>query len=134
MISVIIPAYNVEKYIGQCLESLIAQSYDNIEIIVVDDKSTDNTAVVVDQYTQKYKNIRLIQRDINSGGCFVPRCQGIAYCRGQYIVEIDADDWVGKDYLQNLYDRLIETNADIVCSQMPFVYSNGKIADKTDKN
>lgn len=105
MISIIIPNYNNEKYIKQCLESILNQTYKNIEIIIIDDKSNDNSVSVIKEFQKKYSNIILIENVYNVG-VGKSRIIGLKYCKGKYITLIDGDDYlVGNDYFQKCIDE-----------------------------
>ncbi len=127
MISVVMPAYNVEKYISKAIDSVIAQSYTDWELIIVDDCSTDNTVSIIESYVEKYSNIRLIKREINSGGCRLPRFDGILAAKGEFVCPIDSDDFIGGDYLQKCILRQKETQADIVLGRMVFCDEQGSL-------
>ena len=115
-ISVVIPAYNVEKYIGNMIQAVLNQSFTNFELIIVDDCSKDNTVGVI----QTFKDDRIVlkRRQENSGVCFVPREDGVLSAKGKWIVYLDADDYIECDYLQELYDRVIEYNLDLCSPHM----------------
>ena len=114
-ISVIIPLYNAEKYIGECLESILPQTFQDFEVIVVDDCSTDNSAAVAESYALKFGGrLRLAKTKKNSGGCAVPRNVGLPLSRGKYIFFIDADDIITSTALKELYSIAEEFNADVV--------------------
>lgn len=104
LISVIIPVYNVEKYLEQCLKSVIKQTYKNIEIILVDDGSTDDSGKICDEYAQKDSRIVIIHK--KNGGLSDARNVGIDNAKGQYITFIDSDDDVIKEYVEYLYKLL----------------------------
>ncbi|MFI3278470.1 MAG: glycosyltransferase family 2 protein [Rikenellaceae bacterium] len=118
MISIAVPAYNAARYIRQMVESILAQSYSDWELIVVDDCSTDATVATVLGYSKEYSNIRVIKRDSNSGGCRRPRFDGILAAKGEFVCSIDADDFVESDFLLKLLNRQQETGADIVLDRM----------------
>lgn len=101
-VSVIIPAYNAQKYIGETLASVLAQSFGSLEIIVVDDGSTDQTAQVVRGFGSR---VHYCRQD-NSGGCAVPRNTGIRHCSGKYLCFIDADDIMAPDRIANQVEFL----------------------------
>ena len=114
LISVIIPAYNVEKYITRCMESLINQTYTNLEIILVDDGSTDNTSQICDKYAQKDDRIKVIHKQ--NGGQSEARNQALDIATGKYITFLDSDDYLSEDYIEYMYKLLKNNNADIsVC-------------------
>ena len=107
-ISVIVPVYNVEKYLRQCIESLIAQTYSNLEIILVDDGSTDGSSQICDEYAKRYENIQVIHKE--NGGLSDARNVGIAISTGEYIGFVDSEDWVDRDMYEILYN-LLKKNA-----------------------
>ena len=100
LISVIITAYNVEKYIRQCIESLLAQTFASIEFILVDDGSTDRSGEICDQYAQQYERIQVIHRP--NGGPSAARNAGLAIARGKYIGYVDGDDWIEPEMYQKM--------------------------------
>ena len=102
LISVIITAYNVEKYIRQCIESLLAQTFTSIEFILVDDGSTDRSGEICDQYAQQYEKIRVIHR--LNGGPSAARNAGLAIAKGKYIGYVDGDDWIEPEMYRKMYD------------------------------
>ncbi len=131
-ISVIIPMYNVEKYIGECLDSIFAQTFDDYEIIVVDDCSTDKGCEVVENYIPKFNGrLQLIKSEKNSGGAGVPRNIGIRFSRGKYIFLMDSDDTMTPTALEELYNVAEKFQADVVHSGK-FFKSPGETA-MTDK-
>lgn len=115
-ISVIIPLYNVEKYIGECLDSLLAQTFQDFEVIVVDDCSTDNSPAIVRSYTEKFgEQLTLTKMKKNyGGGGYIPRNRGIELSRGKYIFFLDADDLITSTALQELYETAEFYEADVV--------------------
>lgn len=112
MITIIVPVYNVEKYIGKCLDSLMKQTYANIEIVCVDDKSTDNSAQICERMRREDARIRLIRKEANTGLASV-RNLGLQAASGKYVAFVDSDDWVTPDYLETLYQLMTEYQADI---------------------
>ena len=100
MISVIVPAYNSEMFIGKCIESVLAQTYSNWELIVVDDGSRDNTFGILKKYAEVDSRIRVIHQENQGPG--IARNTGIAEAKGNYVVFIDSDDYIEKDYFQLL--------------------------------
>lgn len=105
-VSIIIPVYNVEKYLPQCLNSILAQTYTNYEVILVDDGSPDGSGAICDVYVQKDSRFRVIHQE--NAGVSVSRNKGIEQARGEWITFIDSDDWVEPNYLSNF--RLDESN------------------------
>lgn len=123
-VSVIVPAYNVEKYIRRCLNSLVEQTLSDIEIIVIDDGSSDNTYSVVSSYAQKDSRIRLIKQNNQKQGA--ARNRGLEIAQGEFITFVDSDDWVDKDYLEKLYNAAIKYNVNIATASM--------VREKKDKS
>ena len=111
MISVVVPVYNVEKYLDKCVQSILAQTYEDFELILVDDGSSDKCPLLCDKYACKYKKIRVLHK--KNGGLSDARNAGTAIASGNYITFIDSDDCVSKDYLENLFYLLEENDADI---------------------
>ena len=114
LISIIVPIYNVEKYLRQCLDSIIAQTYQNFECLLINDGSPDNSADICREYVSKDSRFRYFEKE--NGGASSARNLGIECSGGAYITFIDADDWVDSDYLEVLYNELIDENADISVS------------------
>lgn len=120
-ISVIIPLYNVEKYIGECLESVLAQTFQNFEVIVVDDCSSDNSVAVVESYAGKFGGrLRLYRMKKNSGGATEPRNIGLELSRGEYLYFMDDDDTITPTALEELYTLAKKFDADIVHCEKNF--------------
>lgn len=105
LITVIVPIYNVEKYLSECINSIIKQTYTNIEIILVNDGSTDNSPNICIQFKEKDNRIRLINKE--NGGLSSARNAGIDIAKGKYLVFIDSDDYVDKKYIERLYNSVI---------------------------
>lgn len=110
--SVVVPVYNVENYIENCLESLIRQTYDNIEIVLVDDGATDNSGRICDFYAQKDSRIQVLHKD--NGGLSDARNKGAQICRGEYLFFVDADDTVSPILIEKAVKRCEEINGDMV--------------------
>ena len=92
LVSVIVAAYNIEGYLNRCMDSLLAQTYPALEIILVDDGSTDGTPAVCDQYGKEYENVKVIHR--RNGGLSAARNSGLDVATGDFIGYVDGDDWV----------------------------------------
>lgn len=112
LISVMIPAYNAEKYIGRCLESLKNQTYSNIEIVIVNDGSKDNTQLICEEYVNKDSRFRLINQ--KNGGEGAARNKGLSEAKGKYLCFVDADDYVYPDFIENMYSMHNKYNAELV--------------------
>jgi len=118
LISIVVPIYNVEEYLPECLDSLLAQTHDNIEIVCVDDCTKDRSADIVMDYMEKDRRVRLIRHTVNQG-LGPARNSGIKDCAGEIIGFIDSDDWVKPDMFEKLYAAMRDTDADIVqCSAL----------------
>ncbi len=111
LISVIVPVYNVEKYVGRCLTSIINQSYTNLEIIVVNDGSTDNSLSVCEAYAAKDNRIKLITQE--NRGLSGARNTGLRHYTGEYVTFVDSDDWIHCNMVEYLYNLLIRHNCDM---------------------
>ena len=120
LISVIIPVYNVEKYLCRCIDSVIAQTYKNLEIILVDDGSTDNCGKICDEYAEKDKRFVVIHGQ-NAGVSAARNC-GLDSMNGDYVMFVDADDWVHPQIVELLYNDLINHNADYSCCDYTAIY------------
>ena len=139
LISIIIPAYNIENYIAKCLDSLLNQTYKNLEIIVVDDGSSDNTGKIVDDYVLRYKNIKAIHK--KNGGVSSARNSGIDVANGEYIGFVDGDDIVDKEMFEILMDNAIKYEADIShCgykmifpSRIDYYYNTGILVEQDNE-
>ncbi len=110
-ITVIVPVYNVEHYLDKCLDSLVNQTYKNLEIIVINDGSTDNSGIICQEYAQK--DNRIVYIDKENGGQSEARNIGLDRMTGTYVTFVDSDDWVELDYVENLYKKITEYQADI---------------------
>ncbi len=126
LISVIVPIYRVEEYLCQCIDSIIKQTYHNLEIILVDDGSPDNCGAICDDYAKKDDRIRVIHK--KNGGLSDARNVGIDIAQGDYLSFIDSDDYVSEDYIAYLYTLLISNDADMsICGHISF--QDGKEID-----
>lgn len=128
-ISVIVPVYNVGLYIRRCLDSLIEQTFDDLEIILVDDGSTDDSPKICDDYASRYGNIRVIHKE--NGGLSDARNVGIDAAKGKFLGFIDPDDWVTPDFYSYLYEGIQNYGADIAVCEYYNVWE--KTADATNR-
>ena len=112
LISVIIPVYNVENYLKECIESVLSQTYENYEIILVDDGSTDSSPGICDEYAGAYENVRVIHKE-NSGPS-ATRNAGVSAAKGEYIYFLDSDDYIIPEALEKLFANSVENDTDIV--------------------
>ncbi|MCH9394646.1 glycosyltransferase family 2 protein [Limosilactobacillus reuteri] len=135
--SVYVCAYNQEKNIEKCIDSILNQDYDNLEVIIINDGSTDNTLKVI----EKYKNKCIIVNQTNRG-LALSRKKALQICTGDYIGTVDADDYVAPNWLSSCKNAIIKTDADAIVSGFYYVNSNGKVlknnsfklANKSGKN
>lgn len=114
-VSVIIPVYNVDQYLSKCITSVINQEFDDVEIILVDDGSTDSSSKICDEFSSKYENITTIHK--NNGGLSDARNVGVKQAMGEYITFIDSDDWLYPGALQYLVMLIEKYNADFVMAK-----------------
>ena len=123
-ISIIVPVYNSEDFLGVCLNSLIEQSYKNLELIVVNDGSPKNCKEITEEYIKKDNRIKYVEHEKNRG-LFQARITGFENSTGKYIAFLDADDYVSNDFYRELIEKAEETNSDIVISKLVMDYGKG---------
>lgn len=123
-ISVIVPVYNVEDYLSKCLDSIINQSYDNLEIIIVNDGSTDKSGDICEHYASQDDRIILVHQE--NQGLSMARNNALDIARGEYIGFVDSDDWIAPDMFYTLYSNAIKYDADISMCNFYYVYQNGE--------
>lgn len=121
-VSVIVPIYNVEDYLDKCIQSIVNQTLKEIEIICINDGSSDNSLEIIKKYAKKYENIIIIDKP--NGGLSDARNHGIEKAKGEYIAFVDSDDWIELDMFESMYAKAIENNADIVTSSYSEVYTD----------
>ena len=121
LVSVIVPVYNGEIFLEKCLQSVICQSYTNIEIIVVNDGSIDNTSLIIDRYVKLDK--RIIGLEQKNGGPALARNKGLKIAKGKYVQYLDSDDCLHEKAIEYLLDKAEASNADIVVAPFQFSYS-----------
>ena len=114
LISIIVPIYMIDRYIGICIESILHQTYTNLEIILVDDGSKDRSSEICDLYASKDARIRVIHKE--NGGLVSARKAGLAASQGTLISYVDGDDWIGPGFIEKMYRAYAENDADIVCA------------------
>lgn len=122
LISVIVPVYNVERYLNRCVKSILNQTYKNLEILLVDDGSPDRSPELCDMLSKEYSNIKVIHK-IN-GGLSSARNAGIERCTGKYVSFIDSDDFIEKNFIKRLHDVIIKYNAEVAMLQYKEVNSD----------
>lgn len=125
-VSVIVPVYNVEQYIKKCLDSLVNQTLEDIEIVVVNDGSPDNSQKIIDKYVKKYpKKVKSYIKE--NGGLGSARNYGIEKSSGEYLSFVDSDDYINLDALEKLYNIAVDKNADIVTTSKNYRVDNDKV-------
>lgn len=115
MVSIIVPVYNVEKYLDYCVESIVSQTYKNLEIILVDDGATDNSGKICDLWKEKDERIIVIHKE--NGGLSDARNAGMEIMKGEFVTFVDSDDAIDKDYVEKLHNALISQNVCMVGSR-----------------
>ena len=130
LISVIVPVYNVEKYLEECVESVLAQTYTDIEIILVDDGATDSSGQICDRYAEKDERVRVIHQE--NQGLSGARNTGLANAKGEYVYFLDSDDWILPEALGELYKRAGKEKADVVFFEA-LSFEDEKPEDVTEK-
>lgn len=130
-VSVIIPVYNVEKYLNECINSVVNQTYKNLEIILIDDGSPDNCPIMCDEWATKDERIKVFHQQ--NGGLSVARNNGIEYSTGDYLCFLDSDDYIAENSVERAITCIEENDADIVCFGVFRVNEFGKILESTEK-
>ena len=132
MISVIVPIYNTEQYLEKCLESIRAQTYSDIEVIMIDDGSTDNSRIIANQYVSRDKRFYLFTQ--NNSGVSKARNKGLELAEGKYILFVDSDDWIEPQMLDILIHNMYKYDVDISCCQYDHTIGfEGKATEIWDK-
>ena len=134
LISVIVPVYNVEKYLDECIESIINQTYKNLEIILIDDGSTDKSPVICDSWAEKDGRIKAVHK--TNGGVSSARNMGLELVTGDYVGFIDSDDFIENDFYELLMNNLNTYNADVSRCIYRYAYDDGhtKASDELNES
>ena len=119
-ISVITPVYKVENYLRKCIDSILNQSFDDFELIIVDDGSPDNCGAIADDYKDKDSRVKVIHKE--NGGAPSARNEGIKIAKGKYLYFPDSDDWIEENYLEELYKLAVSNDANLVISGYTMEY------------
>lgn len=125
LISIVVPVYNVVDYLGACLDSILNQSYKNLEIVLVDDGSTDGSGEICDEYAKQNDNIRVIHQE--NGGLSVARNVGLDVIAGEFVTFVDSDDLIHREYISTLYKYLEVEKADISAVSSVIIYEGDLI-------
>lgn len=112
LISIIVPIYNVKDYLTACVNSILSQTYSNIEIILVDDGSTDGSGRLCDEFAAQDSRVRVIHKE--NGGLVSARKAGAAAAKGEYILNVDGDDWIGENRVENMVERGASLGVDMI--------------------
>ncbi len=132
-ISIIIPIYNVEKYLERCLDSIKSQSFENFEVIMVNDGSQDRSGEIAERYSNEDERFILIEQ--TNHGMSKSRNRGYSVCCGEYVVFLDSDDFIGSDYLKEMYTAAEKSNADVVMCNYAINYEyEGRIKHNKSRN
>lgn len=132
LITIIVPVYNVEEYLDRCIDSVMNQTYQNIEIILVDDGSVDRSGAICDSYAKKDSRITVIHKE--NGGLSDARNEALNIAKGEYFAFVDSDDYLADDYVEYLYELLIQNEADISACEIKKVYSDTEQLDECQEN
>ena len=127
-ISVIVPVYNVQKYLRKCLNSLVKQTFKDIEIIAVNDGSTDDSEEILKEYAEKYDNFSYYNKE--NGGLSDARNFGLKHANGRYVAFVDSDDYVDRTMYEKMYNKALENNYDYVECDFYWVYQNKNRLDR----
>ena len=125
LFSIIVPIYNVEKYLRECVDSILTQSFTDFELILVDDGSPDNCPKICDEYAKQDNRVKVIHKE--NGGLVSTRKAGAKTAKGEYILCIDSDDWISNDYLKVFAEYIKKDNSDIICCGFVWSYKDKDI-------
>lgn len=124
-VSIIVPIYNVEKYLEKCIKSILNQTYKNIEVLLVDDCATDDSGNIAKEFEKNDNRCRYIKRE-NNGGLAAARNTGIEAATGEYLAFVDSDDWISENFVLHLLNKAKEKKSDITICDYSMVDDNGK--------
>ena len=128
-ISVIVPVYNTEKYLNRCIDSILAQTFTDFELLLIDDGSTDCSGKICDEYAAKDSRVRVFHKE--NGGVSSARNMGLDNAQGEWITFVDSDDWVHEDFLKKRLALALNDNADIAYCDVEYVYRTHNVYCKT---
>lgn len=132
LVSIIVPVYNVEKYLEKCLDSLINQTYRNLQIILGDDGSRDGSGTICDRYAEQDNRIQVIHK--KQSGVSAARNTGLEAAKGSYICFVDSDDWIHEKMIETMYENMMEEKAQISIIGYDMVWEDGRSQKKSDEN
>lgn len=127
-ISVIVPIYKIERYLRQCIDSILAQTFTDFELLLIDDESPDGCPAICDEYTKKDARIRTFHKP--NGGVASARNCGLDNAKCEWIMYIDGDDWIEPTYIEELYNAAIKNDADIAICGFHFAYEDGRYIEE----
>lgn len=122
LISVIVPVYNVEKYLDKCIQSILGQTYSNIELLLIDDGSTDSSGAICDKYVTQDFRVRVFHK--SNEGVSVARNWGLDNAKGEWIAFVDADDWIDSDMYERMYNAAVQNQRDMVSCDLLVEYND----------
>lgn len=128
LVSIVVPIYNVELYLEKCIQSILEQSYKNIEVLLIDDGSTDKSGEICDVYAGKDERIKVIHK--KNGGLSSARNIGIKNSNAEYICFIDSDDWINREFTKVLMENILNSDAEIAVCGFIYEYSDKKTCNK----
>lgn len=123
LISIIVPVYKVEKHLARCIDSILTQTYTNLEIILVDDGSPDSCGMICDHYAETDGRIKVLHKE--NGGVGYARNSGLDICSGDFIMFVDSDDWISTDAVRSLYERIVSDGSDMAVGRHVDFYEDG---------
>ena len=127
LVSIIVPVYKVEKYLDKCIESIVGQTYENLEIILVDDGSPDNCPAMCDRWAEKDSRIKVIHKE--NGGLSSARNAGLDACTGEYIYFLDSDDYIAENCIEMLFNTIISDGSDMCIGNLMSVDESENFVD-----
>ncbi len=120
MLSVIVPVYNAEEYLRKCIDSILYQTYSDLELLLINDGSTDSSGAVCDEYARRDDRVRVIHKE--NGGVSSTRNLGLDLAQGEWITFVDADDWIEHETYEKIFSQIESTEADVCCYDFTMVY------------
>lgn len=132
LVSIIIPVYNVEKFLDKCVESVVNQTYTNLEIILVDDGTRDDSGIMCDRWQKEDKRIKVLHQE--NGGLAHARNEGMKLATGQYVLFVDSDDWIDRDMVETLLKGCVENDAQIAICRYRGIYKDHIVEQESDES
>ena len=132
LVSIIVPVYNGEKYLIQCLNSVLNQTYQNFEIIIINDKSPDNSQQIIERFAKKEPRTKVIKNEVNLGAKV--RHKGIQMSQGEFVLFLDQDDWLTPQAVEHLINQIVVEKADIAYGMVTKVMDKNKIIRRKGSN